>query len=114
MRIKKRHDVPLADLQGYANVTKQIVLGPADGSNEIVLRYFSLGPDGTSPQHSHPFPHLVKVEAGTGVIIDAQGEARPLQAADYIFIDENEPHQLRNTGPEPFEFICIVPRRGET
>ena len=46
------------------------------------------------------------------MIIDAEGEAHPLQTADYIYIDENEPHQLRNIGSDPFDFVCIVPRRG--
>jgi mannose-6-phosphate isomerase-like protein (cupin superfamily) len=28
-------------------------------------------------------------------------------------VRENETHRFRNTGSESFEFICIVPRRGE-
>ena len=32
---------------------------------------------------------------------------------DYVFINDNEVHHLKNTGNEPFDFICIVPRRGE-
>ena len=113
MIIKKLSDVPSAELKGYENVTKQIVIGPDDGSNEIVLRYFSLGPGGASPHHSHDFSHLVKIEAGCGVVIDATGKERQLQAGDYVYVDENERHNFRNTGAEPFDFICIVPIRGE-
>ncbi len=64
MKIKKRDDVPMADTQGYAAVSKQIVLGPEDGSSEIILRYFSVAVGGATPYHSHDFPHVVKIEAG--------------------------------------------------
>ena len=113
MIIKKLQDVPFSELNGYEKVKKQIVIGPDDGSNEIILRYFSLEPDGTSPHHSHDFPHLVKIETGNGVLIDENGFEHQLKKGDYVFISDNEPHHLENTGTEPFDFICIVPRRGE-
>jgi len=113
MIIKNLGCVPVTDLRGYEGVSKQIVIGPDDGSNEIVLRYFSLGPGGTSPHHSHDFPHLVKIEAGNGVVTDERGLEHKLQKGDYVFISDNEVHHFTNTGTEPFDFICIVPRRGE-
>ena len=70
--------MPLADTTGYKNVKKQIVIGPEDGSKEIVIRYFSLEPGGNSPRHTHDFPHLVQVERGAGVVIDADGQDHPL------------------------------------
>lgn len=114
MIIKKLRDVPLTNLPGYERVKKQIVIGPDDGSQEIVLRYFSIAPDGNSPYHTHSFPHLVKIEAGEGIVKDSEGNRHPLKQGDYIYIDDGEEHQLVNTGSEPFEFICIVPRRGES
>ena len=113
MIIKNLGDVPFADLRGYQNVSKKIVIGPDDGSSEIVLRYFSLRPGGQSPHHSHGFPHLVKIEAGSGVVMDERGQEHQLQKGDYVFVNDNEVHGFANTGTEPFDFICIVPRRGE-
>jgi quercetin dioxygenase-like cupin family protein len=113
MIIKNLGDVPSADLRGYERVSKKIVIGPDDGSNEIVLRYFSLGPNGTTPHHAHDFPHLVKIEAGKGVVTDERGLERQLQKGDYVFINNNEVHHFTNAGTEPFDFVCIVPRRGE-
>jgi len=113
MIIKKRQDVPAVELQGYENVTKQVVLGPEDGSEEIVLRYFSLGPGGMSPHHAHAFPHLVRIEAGEGAVADEAGTERPLKPGDYVYVPDDETHHFRNTGDGPFDFICIVPRRGE-
>jgi len=113
MVIKKLSEVASVGLKGYDNVTKRIVIGPDDGSNEIVLRYFSLGPGGASPHHSHDFPHLVKIEAGNGVALDGTGQEHPLRVGDYVYVKENETHCFRNTGSASFDFICIIPRRGE-
>ena len=113
MIVKKLHEVPLADTTGYENVTKQVVIGPDDGSGEIVLRYFTLEPGGASPYHSHDFPHLVKVERGSGMHQDKDKKQTPIQAGDFVFVPENEVHNFVNVGAEPFEFICIVPGRGE-
>jgi quercetin dioxygenase-like cupin family protein len=112
MKIKRRDIVPLA-ASGYTGVAKQIVLGPADGSDEIVLRYFSVAEGGATPRHTHDFPHLVGVETGRGVVVDPEGTETPVGAGDYVYVASNEMHNFRNTGPEPFEFICIVPARGE-
>ena len=113
MIIKKLKDVPVVAMHGSESVKKQIIIGPGDGSNEIVLRYFSIGPGGTSPHHAHDFPHLVKIEAGTGVLTDEAGLDRPIQKGDFVYIKDNEVHNFKNTGTEPLDFICIVPRRGE-
>lgn len=113
MIVKNFNDVRFADTGGLEKVTKRIVIGPGDGSEEIVLRYFSVEPGGASPHHSHGFPHLVKIEAGSGAAVDDMGQEHPVQKGDYVYVPDNEVHQFRNKGPEPFEFICIVPRRGE-
>jgi quercetin dioxygenase-like cupin family protein len=113
MVIKKLGDVPFANSQGHDRLKKQIVLGPDDGSEEIVLRYFSLEPGGMSPRHTHDFPHLVKIEAGKGTVTDAAGTEHRLQTGAYVYIDNNELHHFTNTGSEAFDFICIVPKRGE-
>ena len=114
MVIKKLSDVPFADLEGYDNVKKQIIIGPDDGSQEIVMRYFSIEPGGTSPHHTHDFPHLVQIEAIKGDVTDPQGSEHEVQAGDYVYVDSNETHQFRNTGSGPFDFICVVPQRGES
>ena len=114
MIVKKLSDVPFADTSGYQNVKKQVVIGPEDGSDEIVLRYFRLARGGSSPYHIHDWPHLVKIEVGTGVTVDVDGNETPVKAGDFVFVQENEKHQFRNTGNGTFEFICIVPRRGES
>jgi len=113
MKIKRRQDAPAVETPDYTAVTKQVVLGPDDGSKEIVLRYFSVAKGGATPYHSHDFPHLVKIEAGQGVAVDVDKRQTTVVAGDYVYVDSDEIHNFENTGDEPFEFICIVPVRGE-
>ena len=113
MIIKNLNDVPYADTSGYKGVTKQILIGPDDGSHEIIMRYFSVEPGGNTPSHEHGFPHLVRIEKGDGVVIDAQGNEHPLSAGQFVYVVDDEVHGFRNVGSDPFDFICIVPARGE-
>jgi quercetin dioxygenase-like cupin family protein len=114
VKIKRRDDVPPVETSDYAGVVKQIVIGPSDGSDEIVLRYFTVAAGGTTPRHSHAFPHLVKVEAGRGLAVNAGGDKTPITGGDYVFVESNEVHNFENAGEDAFEFICIVPARGES
>ncbi len=84
MIIKKLQDVPFAAAPGYEGVKKQVMIGPEDGSNEIVMRYFRLAPGGSTPHHAHDWPHLVKVEVGKGVAVDVDGNQTPIEAGDFI------------------------------
>jgi len=113
MVIKELGDVPFEDMSGYDNVTKQICIGPGDGSGEIVMRYFSVAPGGSTPYHNHGFPHLVKVEKGAGVVIDSEGVEHGLEQGQMVYVRDNEVHGFKNTGNGAFDFICIVPTRGE-
>jgi quercetin dioxygenase-like cupin family protein len=113
VKIKRRDDVPLADASGYSGVAKQVVIGPADGSDEIVLRYFTVEPEGATPRHNHDFPHVIKVESGSGAAVDADGVEQPVSAGDYVYVRPNEVHNFKNVGEDAFEIVCIVPARGE-
>jgi quercetin dioxygenase-like cupin family protein len=113
VKIIRREDVPSEAVSGCAGVSKQVVLGPAEGSDEIVLRYFSVAEDGATPRHTHDFPHLVRIETGQGVLVGADGTRTPLTSGDYVYVAPAEMHNFANTGGAPFEFICIVPVRGE-
>jgi quercetin dioxygenase-like cupin family protein len=113
MIVKNLNQVPFADTRGYNGVKKQVVIGPQDGSDEIVIRYFSLQPGGNSPFHTHNFPHLVKIEKGSGFVKDANGVEHPLTVGDFVYVKDDEVHQFVNTGDDVFDFICVVPRRGE-
>jgi quercetin dioxygenase-like cupin family protein len=113
MKIKRREEVAPTVVPGYEGVTKQVVLGQADGSDEIVLRYFSVAAGGTTPRHTHDFPHLVKIETGRGSVVGADGVETPLGPGDYVYVAPEELHNFASTEEGLFEFVCIVPVRGE-
>ena len=96
-------------------MTKQIVLGPVDKYDEIVLRHFTLAPGAATPRHhAIGFPHLVKIEAGRGVAVDPDGTETAVSAGEYVFVPSDELHNLQEpAATNPSEFMCIVPRRGE-
>ncbi len=93
------------DIKG---VKRKILLGPQDGSINIVMRLFRLEPGGHTYDHSHPFEHLVKVEKGRGEVVDEEGKENILERDSVVFIKPGERHQFRNTSNEPFEFLCII------
>ncbi len=113
MIIKDTENIPYEYTSKYNGVKKQIYIGTKDGSNEIVMRYFSLEPGGKTPYHSHNFPHLVKIEKGKGVVIDKDGSEHEIEVGKVVYINDDEVHGFKNVGDEPFELICIVPDRGE-
>ena len=113
MVIKDLKDIPCESMPDYNGVKKAICIGPFDGCCEIVMRYFSIAPGGSTPYHDHGFPHLVKVEKGQGVVIDAEGVEHWLTVGKLVYVHDDEVHCFKNFGTESFDIVCIVPARGE-
>ncbi|HOW37904.1 MAG TPA: cupin domain-containing protein [Candidatus Izemoplasmatales bacterium] len=89
----------------------KVLVSPEQGWQDHVMRVIELGPDGYTPFHSHPWPHI-------NYVIEGQGELRlgetltPVEAGAYAFIPAGTEHQFRNAGTAKFSFICIVPKEG--
>lgn len=113
--IRKLEDVEATavDMDGVRGAARQLVLGAADGVPNFSIRVFTLEPGGHTPCHSHPSEHLNYVISGRGALMDADGEAHGLDAGEFAFVQPGETHQFRNTGEEPFVFICAVPKEYE-
>ncbi len=115
MIIRKLEDVPVSPIamEGVKGITKQLVLGSADGVPNFSFRVFTVEPGGHSPHHSHDVEHLNFVISGHGALIDAEGHPHPIGTGEFAFVAPGDVHQFRNTGREPFVFICAVPRAYE-
>jgi len=113
MIVKDIKTITFEDNSAYPGVDKQIYIGSRDGSAEIAMRYFSVKPGQSTPYHSHPFPHLVKIEKGKGILLDKDKKETPLEVGKVVYVNDNEMHCFKNAGNEPFDFICVVPDRGE-
>ena len=103
----------------YENVTKNTVtkdgaekafirwlLTEKDNADHFDLRYLTFEPGGTVPVHSHDIVHAWFFLKGKGTIITDKEEIR-VEAGNFIYLDSNEVHGVKNTGTENFEFICF-------
>ncbi|MHC1730208.1 MAG: cupin domain-containing protein [Syntrophobacteraceae bacterium] len=88
--------------------TGRVLIGRADGAKNFCMRLFELDPDGYTPKHTHDWEHEIFVHSGEGVLFK-EGELVPVRSGTAIFIPPNEEHQLKNTGTEPFMFVCLIP-----
>jgi len=96
------------EMEGAINVTMQILIGPDDGSRDIIMRRFELREGGETPYHTHDFAHVVKVLEGDGTLRDKNGEGHPLKPGMSAFVPGGERHQFLNSGKDPFAFLCII------
>ncbi len=94
------------------NVLKKSLIANKEGWEDYVMRYFEVGEDGFSPKHIHPWPHIVYVLGGEGVI-EIEGKSHDVKAGSFAFISNNLEHQFLNTGKDILSFICIVPPEGD-
>jgi quercetin dioxygenase-like cupin family protein len=86
----------------------RVVIGKADGAKKFCMRVFELEREGATGEHAHEWEHEVFVHAGKGAVL-RRGEWVPLFTGSVVFIPENEVHQLKNTGEDPFIFVCVIP-----
>lgn len=103
----------VSDGKEIVGVTKQVLIGPADGATTFAVRLFTLAPGGHTPAHTHPFEHGVVVLRGRGTVLTPNGPI-PIGEGTMVFVPPGEHHQFRNTGPGPLEFLCVIPVRYET
>jgi len=114
MPIRKYADikeVPLA-MDGAVGVSKKVPIGKPEGWADYTLRVFTIAPGGHTPKHQHGWEHVNYVISGKGRLMMA-GTEHEVVEKDFAFVPPNTVHQFRNPYDQDFEFICIVPDRGE-
>jgi quercetin dioxygenase-like cupin family protein len=98
--------------EGVAAVVKRVPLSPAEGWEGYVMRVFDVAPGGHTPRHTHGWPHINYVVAGSGSL-HIDGVDHAVGAGSYALVPAGATHQFANVGDEVFRFICIVPEEGE-
>tara|TARA_Y100000031_G_C7862924_1_gene222769 strand:- start:79 stop:423 length:345 start_codon:yes stop_codon:yes gene_type:complete len=109
INVEAQIEATVVDMEGANGVTMKVLIGPKDGSQNIVMRLFIVAPGGKTPFHSHGFEHIVKIEKGRGVIVNEKKEKHEVEAGQSTFIEAGQGHQFQNPFDEPFEFLCIIP-----
>ena len=97
---------------GAQAVSKAVVIDSHDGWDSHVMRVFRVGTGGYTPRHQHDWEHVIHVIAGHGRLSIGE-EVIELEEKDFAFVPANIEHQFDNPGSDEFEFICIIPERGE-
>ena len=95
-------------MPGAHGCTVRWLLSESDGTPTFAMREFEVAPGGYTPRHSHDYEHEVFVLEGSGVVFEGDTQHK-FTAGDVIFVQPNEVHQFRNTGPEPMRFLCLIP-----
>jgi quercetin dioxygenase-like cupin family protein len=114
MAVRKYNDIEEVDItmDDASGVTKRIPISRAEGWKDHTLRVFKIKPGGHTPDHQHDWEHVNYVIAGRGrLMID--GTVHEVAEKDFAFVPPNSRHQFQNPYDEDFEFICIVPNKGE-
>jgi quercetin dioxygenase-like cupin family protein len=102
--------VSLSDALG---VSKKIPIGKKEGWEGYTLRVFKIAPGGHTPRHRHDWEHVNYVISGRGKLM-MDGVEYDVAEKDFALVPPGTPHQFRNPYAGDFEFICIVPNRGES
>jgi len=94
--------------EGAVGCRIRCLVGEPDGAPSFSMRHFQVSPGGYTPRHSHGHEHEVFVLQGTGVVMEGDKE-HALRPGTAVFVPPNTPHQFRNTGTGPLEFLCLIP-----
>jgi quercetin dioxygenase-like cupin family protein len=114
MYVKKRIEIEkkIINSETIKNVEKQVLIGGEQGWDSHIMRMFTLGKEGYSPKHSHPWDHMVYIVKGAGVIF-IDGIDYSVSGDSVAFIPGGKTHQFKQEGKEKFVFMCIVPTEGD-
>jgi len=112
MKITKYTDIPSnpLGLPGAENVAVRLLVGEPDGAPNFVMMLLELGPGGHTPGHHHPWEETIFIKSGSGEL-ETCGDVEKIETGTVLFFKPDEPHKFVNTGSEPLELLCVIPRR---
>ena len=112
MFVKKMQEIPKEKIVAGKATFKQVLISETKGPH-FAMRRFIIEPGGFMPNHTNTVEHeqLIlngKAEIGIG------RDTFLVQKDNVVFIPAGIPHWYKNTGDEPFEFLCIIPIEEDT
>lgn len=111
--LKKNEMKPVVlKMDNARNVIKQNGISADQGWEGWSMRIFTLQKEGYTPFHTHDWPHINYIIAGSGTLY-IDGREQSVSAGDTAYVRGGEEHQFKNSGDEDFSFICIVPEEGD-
>ena len=97
----------------WCGVARTSLAGERGEQTAFHVRYFEIAPGGFSSLEQHRHEHVVVVLRGHGQV-RLGDDVYPLGFGDVVYVAPDEAHQFRNSGGEPFGFLCVVDARRDT
>ena len=105
------HGVAVEDYKApavhHCGVVRSVLAGVDGDRTAFQVRYFEISPGGFSSREYHRHEHVVVVMRGRGEVW-LDGTWHAVGFGDTVYVAPHDVHQLRNTGAEPFGFLCVV------
>ncbi|MGQ0607408.1 MAG: cupin domain-containing protein [Chloroflexota bacterium] len=102
---------PLESSATWHGLSRQVVVGPQQGSVHTEMAIGALAPGGWLQRHFHSFEEALYVLAGE-LLVEIDGHAHRLIAGDFTFMPVGTWHALGNAGPEQARWLSLnTPQR---
>jgi quercetin dioxygenase-like cupin family protein len=109
MNVKRIDSITAETVQSGVGVTKKVLISHEEAPN-FAMRCFEIQPGGSMPNHTNQVEHEQFVLSGSAKIGIGE-EIVEVKKDDIVFIPADVPHWYRNSGDEPFIFLCLVPNK---
>ena len=109
MFVKKMSQISLVKVSAGEKTYMQVLISSQEGPN-FAMRRFIIEPGGSMPRHTNIVEHEQLVLGGRAEI-GIGGQTFNVQKDNVVFIPAGEAHWYKNSGNEPFEFLCMVPNK---
>ena len=112
MKITNLKELPAekVEMDGVKDCQYQVAISSRDGAPSMAMRFFEVAPGGHTPLHNHAYEHEIYVIEGAGSVW-RDGKEVALKPGDVLYIPSDEKHQFKNTGAQPFKFMCLIPAK---
>ena len=73
------------------------------------MRLMEFEPGGHTAMHAHPEEHEFYFLEGEPAVVDGSGKETRLRVGDFLYVQPNEPHQIKNVGNTTMKTIWTIP-----
>jgi quercetin dioxygenase-like cupin family protein len=91
-------------------VTSLQLLSPHNSKSvRVTITKVVVEPGAIQPRHSHALSEQIWYAlSGTGILLLANSECRPICAGDIVRFADGDVHGLENNGTVPFEYLSVT------
>lgn|GEM_PF-46518 len=107
--IRKLDAVPINPVESAEKTSIQVLISPDEAPN-FAMRRFIMEPGGGMPKHMNAVEHeqfVLRGKARVGIGDDVF----EVEANTALFIPAGTPHWYQVLSDEPYEFLCLVPKK---